>query len=91
MRFSFASAHLSICLLTFCVSGTRRETGSPPPTHPGNQAATGKDAMFYPAGVRSTKPSQRHTLPSGAKQTCYFQVTMGEKTVHVLEMLIESK
>lgn len=45
MRFGFASAHLSICLLTFCVSGTGRETGSPP-THPGTQAATGKDAMF---------------------------------------------
>lgn len=45
MRFGLATARLSICLLTlpFCLSGTRKETGSP---RPDSRAAAGKDAML---------------------------------------------
>lgn len=78
MRFGLATVRLSICLLTlpFCLSGTRRETGSP---HPGNRAATGKDAMFYPTGVHSTNPSQRLAVPSGAKRNLLFPSDNGRK------------
>lgn len=55
-----------------------------PPTplctpHPGNRAATGKYAMFYPARVHSTNRSQRLAVPSGAKRNLLFPSDNGRK------------
>lgn len=48
--------------------------------NPGNRAATGKDAMFYPAGVHSTNRSQRLAVPSGAHRNLLFPSDDGRKT-----------
>lgn len=79
MRFGLSTVRFSICLLTlpFCLSGTRRETGSPPILATGRPP--GRTPCFTPPVFTAQTPASASRCLQALRETCYFQVTMGEK------------
>lgn len=78
MSFGLTTARLSICLLTlpFCLSGMRTETGSPILAA---QRPPGRTPCFTPPVFTAQTAANASRCLKALRETCYFQVTMGEK------------